>query len=101
MLEFQNIRTFLLKDILQIGRKKFFFVSQIKNTVPWTYVINDLSREEITGIFYEKKLKKTSRENFRIKKHLKEKVISCMSHGKVMVIVLIVGLIKKTLNEIL
>ena len=73
MLEFQNIRTFLLKDILQIGRKKIFFVSQIKNTGPWTYVINDLSREEITGIFYEKKLQKTSRETFRIKKTLKRK----------------------------
>ena len=63
MLEFQNIRTFLLKDILQIGRKKFFFVSQIKNTVPWTYVINDLSREEITGIFYEKNCKKVVKKS--------------------------------------
>ena len=31
-----------------------FVVSKIKNTVPWTYVANDLSGEEITGSFYEK-----------------------------------------------
>ena len=41
--EFQIIKTFLLKDILQIGQNKFFFISTIKNTVPWTYVINDLN----------------------------------------------------------
>ena len=31
-----------------------FVVTGIKNTVPWTYVINDLNGEEITGSFYEK-----------------------------------------------
>ena len=51
MLKFQNVKTFLLKEILQIGHKKFFFISKIKNTVPWTYVINDLNSEEITGSF--------------------------------------------------
>ena len=30
-----------------------FVISKIKNTVPWTYVINDLNGEEITGSFYE------------------------------------------------
>ena len=29
-------------------------ISKIKNTVSWTYVINDLNGEEITGSFYEK-----------------------------------------------
>ena len=28
-----------------------FLVSKIKNTVPWTYIINDLKGEEITGTF--------------------------------------------------
>ena len=28
-------------------------INKIKNTVPWTYVINDLNGEETTGIFYE------------------------------------------------
>ena len=31
-------------------------VSKIKNTVPRTYVINDLNGEEIIGTFYEKEL---------------------------------------------
>ena len=28
--------------------------SKIKNTVPWTYIINDFNGEEIIGSFYEK-----------------------------------------------
>ena len=67
MLEFQNTKTFLLKDMLQIG------VSKTKNTVPWIYVINDLNDEEITGSFYEKELQKTFQEKFRIKKVLNRK----------------------------
>ena len=30
MLEFQNIKTFLLKDILQIGQKKFLLLGKSK-----------------------------------------------------------------------
>ena len=30
MLEFQNIKTILLKDILQIGQKKFLFLIKLK-----------------------------------------------------------------------
>ena len=33
-----------------------FVISKIKNTVPWTYVINDLNGEKIIGTFYEKVL---------------------------------------------
>ena len=36
--------------------EEVFVVSKIKNTVPWTYVINDLNGEEIIGTFYEKEL---------------------------------------------
>ena len=48
-----------------------FIVSKIKNTVPWTYVINDLNGEPIPGSFHEKELQKLSREKFRIEKVLK------------------------------
>ena len=34
--------------------EEVFISSKIKNTVPWTYVINDLNGEEIIGTFYEK-----------------------------------------------
>ena len=43
-------------------------IKEIKNTVPWTYVINDLNGEEIIGTFYEKELEKTNQEEFRIEK---------------------------------
>ena len=42
--------------------KEVFVVSKIKNTVPWTYVINDLNGEEIIGTFYKKELQKTNQK---------------------------------------
>ena len=50
----QNTKTFLLKDILQIGQKRFLVLIKIKNTVPWTYVVSDLNGKKIIGSFYEK-----------------------------------------------
>ena len=101
MLEFENIKTFLLKDILSQGYtpnwpEEVFVVSKIKNTVPWIYVVSDLNGEEITGTFYEKALQKTSQEKFRIEKVIKRKGKNCMSNGKGMIIHVMVGLIKKT-----
>ena len=34
--------------------EEIFVIKKIKNTVPWTYVINDLIGKEIIGTFYEK-----------------------------------------------
>ena len=48
-------------------------IKKVKNTIPWTYVINDLNGEEITGTFYEKELQKTSQEEFRIEKVIRRK----------------------------
>ena len=42
--------------------KEVFVIIKIKNTAPWTYVINDLNGEEITGSFYEKELQKTNQK---------------------------------------
>ena len=50
-----------------------FVIKEVKNTVPWTYVINDLNGEEIIGTFYEKELQKTNQKEFRIEKVLKRK----------------------------
>ena len=47
MLEYQNTKTFLLKDIPQTSLN-----------IPWTYVINDLNGKEITRTFSEKNYKK-------------------------------------------
>ena len=48
--------------------EEIFVIKKFKNTVPWTYVINNLSGEEIIGRFYEKELQKTNQEEFRIEK---------------------------------
>ena len=40
--------------------EKVFVIRKVKNTIPWTYVINDLNGEEIVGTFYEKELRKTN-----------------------------------------
>ena len=53
MQEYQN--TFA-KDYTSNGSEENFVFKRIKNTVPWTYVINSLNGEEIIGTFYEKEL---------------------------------------------
>ena len=67
--------------------EEVFVINKIKNTLPLTYVINDLNGKEITGSFYVKKLQKTSQKEFKIrkstyKKYLRENVINYMSNGK-------------------
>ena len=54
LLEHQNTKTFLLKDIRQTGLQRIFEIKKVKDTVPWTYVTNDLNGEEIMGTFNEK-----------------------------------------------
>ena len=53
--------------------RKYLLLKKLKNTVPWTYVINDLNGEEIIRIFYEKELQKTNQEEFRIEKVIRQK----------------------------
>ena len=48
-------------------------IKEIKNTVSWTHVINDLTAEEIIGTFYEKELQKIDQQEFRIEKVIKKK----------------------------
>ena len=50
------------KDYTPNWSEKEFVIKKVKvkNTVPWTYVINDLNGEKITGTLYEKELQKTN-----------------------------------------
>ena len=50
-----------------------FVIDRMKNTVPWTYVINDLNGKKNTGTFYENELRKTNQKEFRIEKVIKRK----------------------------
>ena len=52
--------------------EEVFVIKKVKNTVPWTYVINDLNGDGIIGIFYEKELQKTNQQEFRIEKVIKK-----------------------------
>ena len=47
------------KGYMPNSSEEIFIIKKIKNTVPWTYVLNDLIGEEIIGIFYENELQKT------------------------------------------
>ena len=53
--------------------EEVFVIKKVKNTVLWTYVINDLNGEEITGTFHEEELQKTNQEELRIEKIIKRK----------------------------
>ena len=55
-----------------------------------------MNGEPITVSFYEKELQKASQEKLRIEKALKRKCDKFMSNGKGIIVVLVVGLIKKT-----
>ena len=50
-----------------------FVIKKVKNTVPWTSVINDLNREKIVGTFYRNELQKTDQKEFRMEKIIKRK----------------------------
>ena len=96
-----HVRISKYKNILAKGytanwSEEFFVIKEVKNTVPWTCVINDLNGEEIIGIFYEKELQKANEQEFRIEKVIKKKVIKYMSNGKAMIIHSVAGLIKRT-----
>ena len=73
-----HIRISKYKNIFAKGytpswSKEVFVIEKVKNTVPWTYVINDLNCYVIIGTFYEKELQITNQEEFRIEKVIKRK----------------------------
>ena len=88
-------KNFFAKGYTPNWSQEVFVIKKVKNAAPQTYVINDLNGEEIIGTFYEKELQKTNEKEFRTEKVIKEKVINYMLNGKIMIIYLIVGLIKK------
>ena len=73
-----NVRISKHKNIFAKGyapnwNEELFVVNKIQNTVPWTYLFNDLIGEEIKGSFYEKELQKANQKEFRIEKVIKKK----------------------------
>ena len=70
ILKYKNI---FAKGYAPNESEEVFVTSKMKNTVSWTYVINDLNGEEIIVTFYAKELQKTSQNEFSIEKVINEK----------------------------
>ena len=73
-----NVRISKYKNIFAKGYtpnwpEKYFVIKKVKNTVSWTYVINDLNDEEITETIYEEELQKTKQQEYRIVKVIERK----------------------------
>ena len=90
-----KIQNIFAKGYTPNWSEEVFVIKKVKNTAPWTYVINDLNVEEIMGRFYEKELQKTNQQGFRIEKVIKRKGDKMYVNGKDMIIHLIVGSIKQ------
>ena len=62
-----NVRISKYKNVFAKGytsnwSEEVFLIKNVKNTVPWTYVVNDVKGEEIVGTFYENELQKTNKK---------------------------------------
>ena len=57
--KYENI---FAKGYMPNWSEEIFIIRKIKNTVPWTYVLNDLNGEKIIGTFYEDELQKTNQK---------------------------------------
>ena len=73
-----HVRISKFKNIFAKGytpnwSEEVFVINQIRDTVPWNYLINDLNDKEIKGSFYEKELQKTDQKEFRIEKVTKKR----------------------------
>ena len=73
-----NIRISKYKRIFTKGyvpnwSKEDFPITNVKNTVPWMYVISDLKGEKILVKSHKIELKKASQKEFRIAKVIKRK----------------------------
>ena len=67
-----------------------------KSFVIKKYVISDLKGEEIVWMFDKKESQKTNKKEFRAEKVIKRKGDKLMLNGKPTIVLLTVGLIKKT-----
>ena len=96
MLEYQKYKKIFANSYTPNWSEEVFVIKKVKNTVPWTYVINDLNGKEIVGTFYQSELQEQIKKGLELKKSSREKVINYMLNGKDTIIHLIVGSMKKT-----
>ena len=73
-----HVRIYKYKNIFTKGympnwSEEIFIIKKIKDTVPWTYVINNLNGKEIIGTFFENELQDTKQNEFRMENVIKRK----------------------------
>ena len=68
-----NYKNIFAKGYMPNRSEEISVIKKIKNTVPWTYVLNDLNGEQIIGTFYEKELQATNQPEFRVEKVIMRK----------------------------
>ena len=74
--KYQNI---FAKSYVPNWSQEVFVINKVKNTVPWTYIISNIS-------FYEKELQKTNQNEFRVEKEIQRKDDKTMLNGKAMIL---------------
>ena len=94
MLESLNTKIILLKDKYQIV-PKFLLLVKLKIQFHRHMLLMFIMVKKLLEHFMKKNSKRLIKKNLRLKKWLKEKVINYISNGKVMIIRLIAGLVKK------
>ena len=83
-----KFKIFLLKNILQISLKKFLWLNKLKIQFHGHMLLMTLKVKKLLELFMKKNFKRLTRNNL-------EKILNYMSNGKDMIILLIVGFIKK------
>ena len=61
-------KSIFAKNYVPNWSEEFFVIKNVKSTMPWTYAIDDLNREEIFGTFFEKELQKANQKSLNLKK---------------------------------
>ena len=75
MLEYQNTKTFLLKDTLQISLKTFFL--KLKTQFHRDMLLMILMVKKLFEHFMKKNYKKTNQQKFRIEEVIKKEETNC------------------------
>ena len=51
-----------MKDYTPNWSEEVFVIKKVRDTVPWSYIINDINGKEIVGTFYENELQRTNQK---------------------------------------
>ena len=95
--EYKNI---FAKGYAPNWSEEVFVINRIKIQFLGLMLLVTSMVKKLLEVFMKKNCKKLLKKNLEQKKQLKEKVINCMSNGKGIKIVLIVGLIKKDIIRV-